>query len=111
MVFHSDSDAAQIEGTDKVDAVKLENGQRLPSDLVLFGKARIAAANLLGHAGNWDEFKGNPDRPPFIGLFSKNGVIAAAVACDKERAMAMLAERMKQPQPVDEAWWLIRDVD
>lgn len=106
-------DAALLEGTDKVDAVKLENGQRLPSGLVLFGKARIAAANLLGHAENWDEveFKGNPDHPPFIGLFSKNGVVVAAVACDKKRVMAMVAKRMKQPLPVDEAWRLIRDVD
>jgi NADPH-dependent 2,4-dienoyl-CoA reductase/sulfur reductase-like enzyme len=196
VVFHTDSEAAQIEGAGKVEAVKLENGQRLPADLVLVGigvspatepfadlpkekdrslqadggmrvadglwaagdiatfplngqpqriehwrlaqqQARIAAANMLGgdehyldvpyfwtwhfgknydylgHAESWDEveFKGNPDHPPFIGLFSKNGVVVAAVACDKERAMAMLAERMKQPLPVDEAWLLIRDVD
>ena len=37
VVFHTDSEAAQIEGTDKVEAVKLDNGQRLPADLVLVG--------------------------------------------------------------------------
>ena len=196
VVFHTDGEAAQIEGTDKVEAVKLDNGQRLPADLVLVGigvspatgpfadqpkekdqslrvdggmrvtdglwaagdiatfplngqpqriehwrlaqqQARIAAANMLGgdehyldvpffwtwhfgknydylgHAEAWDEveFKGDPYHPPFIGLFCKNGVVAAAVACDEERAMAMLAERMKQPLPVDEAWRLIRDVN
>ncbi|MVV47069.1 pyridine nucleotide-disulfide oxidoreductase [Pseudomonas sp. PB120] len=195
VVFITDSEAAQIEGTDKVEAVKLKNGQRLPADLVLVGigvspatepcaglpmekdhslkvdgglrvteglwaagdiatfplngqpqriehwrlaqqHARIAAANMvggdehyldvpyfwtwhfgknydyLGHAEAWDEveFKGNPDHPPFIGLFGRNGVVAAAIACDEERAMAMLAERMKQPLPVDEAWRLIRDL-
>ena len=194
--FHTDGEATGIEGSEKVEAVLLDNGQRLPADLVLAGigvtpateafsdlpraedqsllvdggmrlteglwaagdiatfplngqpqriehwrlaqqQARIAAANMLGgdehyldvpyfwtwhfgknydylgHAESWDEveFKGNPDHPPFIGLFSKNGVVVAAVACDKERAMAMLAERMKQPLPVDEAWLLIRDVD
>jgi hypothetical protein len=31
------------------------------------------------------------------------------VACEKERAMALLAERMKQPLPMEEAWTLIRD--
>ncbi|MGF6327649.1 NADPH-dependent 2,4-dienoyl-CoA reductase/sulfur reductase-like enzyme/nitrite reductase/ring-hydroxylating ferredoxin subunit [Pseudomonas sp. BS3782 TE3695] len=193
--FHTDGEAAQIEGTGKVEAVLLNNGQRLPADLVLVGigvtpatapfadlpkekdqslkvdggmrvtdglwavgdiatfplngqpqriehwrlaqqQARIAAANMLGgderyldvpyfwtwhfgknydylgHAEAWDEveFKGDPDHPPFIGLFGKNGVVAAAVACDQERAMAMLAERMKQPLSVDEAWRLIRDV-
>ncbi|WP_237886200.1 apoptosis inducing factor family protein [Pseudomonas sp. PGPR40] len=194
VVFHTDGEAAQIEGTDKVEAVLLDNGQRLPADLVLVGigvtpattpftdlpkekdqslkvdggmrvtdglwavgdiatfplngqpqriehwrlaqqQARIAAANMLGgderyldvpyfwtwhfsknydflgHVEAWDEveFKGDPDHPPFIGLFGKNGVVAAAVACDQERAMAMLAERMKQPLSVDEAWRLIRD--
>lgn len=68
--------------------------------------------DYLGHAETWDEveFKGDPNHPPFIGLFGKNGVVAAAVACDEERAMAMLVERMKQPLSVDEAWRLIRDV-
>src|SRR5471032_84719 len=79
-------------------------------------QARIAAANMLGgdehyldvpffwtwhfgknydylgHADSWDEveFKGDPYHPPFIGLFGKDGVLVAAVACDEERAMAML---------------------
>lgn len=195
VVFHTDGEAVRIEGTDKVEAVHLDNGQRLPADLVLIGvgvtpatdpftdlpkekdqslkvdgglrvtdglwavgdlatfplngqpariehwrlaqqQARIAAANMLGgdehyldvpyfwtwhfgknydylgHADAWDEveFKGDPEHPPFIGLFAKNGVVCAAVACEEERAMAMLAERMKQPLPVDEAWRLIRDV-
>ncbi len=196
VVFHTDGEAARIEGTGKVEAVLLDNGQCLPADLVLVGigvtpatapfadlpkekdqslkvdggmrvteglwavgdiatfplngqpqriehwrlaqqQARIAAANMLGgderyldvpyfwtwhfgknydylgHAQAWDEveFKGDPDHPPFIGLFGKNGVVAAAVACDEERAMAMLAERMKQPLSVDEAWRLIRDIN
>jgi NADPH-dependent 2,4-dienoyl-CoA reductase/sulfur reductase-like enzyme/nitrite reductase/ring-hydroxylating ferredoxin subunit len=195
VVFHTDGEAARIEGAGKVEAVLLDNGQRLPADLVLVGigvtpattpfadlpkekdlslkvdggmrvtdglwavgdiatfplngqpqriehwrlaqqQARIAAANMLGgderyldvpyfwtwhfgknydylgHAQAWDEveFKGDPDHPPFIGLFGKNGVVAAAVACDEERAMAMLAERMKQPLSVDEAWRLVRDM-
>ena len=192
--FHTDGEATGIEGSEKVEAVLLDNGQRLPADLVLAGigvtpateafsdlpraedqsllvdggmrlteglwaagdiatfplngqphriehwrlaqqQARIAAANMLGgaehyldvpyfwtwhfgknydylgHAETWDEveFKGDPYHPPFIGLFGKNGVVAAAVACDEERAMAMLAERMKQPLSLDEAWRLIRD--
>ena len=96
--------------------------------------ARIAAANMLGgnehyldvpffwtwhfgknyeylgHAEQWDEveFMGEPEQPPFIGLFGKNGIVVAAVACEKERAMATLAERMKQPLSIEEAWQLIR---
>lgn len=194
VVYRAEGEATQIEGTHKVEAVRLENGQRLPADLVLVGigvnpatapfadlpqekdhslrvdggmrvtdglwaagdiatfplngqpcriehwrlaqqQARIAAANMLGgdehyldvpyfwtwhfgknydylgHAQSWDEveFKGDPFKPPFIGLFGKNGLVIAAVACDEERNMAMLAERMKQPLPVDNAWRLIRD--
>jgi len=30
------------------------------------------------------------------------------VACDKQRAMALLAERMKQPLRIKEAWTLIQ---
>lgn len=97
--------------------------------------ARIAAANMLGgnehyldvpffwtwhfgknyeylgHAEQWDEveFMGEPEQPPFIGLSGKNGIVVAAVACEKERAMAMLAERMKQPLSIEEAWQLIRE--
>jgi len=32
------------------------------------------------------------------------------VACEMDRTMAMLAERMKQPLSWEEAWRLIRDV-
>lgn len=193
VVFHTEGEATQIEGTDKVEAVRLDNGQRVPADLVLVGigvspatgpfaelprekdqslqvdggmqvtdgiwaagdiatfplngqprriehwrlaqqQARIAAANMLGgdehyldvpyfwtwhfgksydylgHAEAWDEveFKGDPFNPPFVGLFGKSGVVVAAVACEEDRTMAMLAERMKQPLSVDEAWRLIR---
>ena len=66
--------------------------------------------NYLGHAQEWDqvEFSGEPEQPPFIGLFAKDGIVVAAVACDKQRAMALLAERMKQPLRMKEAWTLIQ---
>lgn len=66
--------------------------------------------DYLGHAQEWDEveFSGEPEQPPFIGLFAKDGIVVAAVACDKQRAMALLAERMKQPLWIKEAWTLIQ---
>ncbi|AMT86680.1 MULTISPECIES: FAD-dependent oxidoreductase [Pseudomonas] len=66
--------------------------------------------DYLGHAQEWDEveFSGEPEQPPFIGLFAKDGIVVAAVACDKQRAMALLAERMKQPLRIKEAWTLIQ---
>jgi len=66
--------------------------------------------DYLGHAEEWDEveFSGEPQKPPFIGLFAKDGLVVAAVACDKQRAMALLAERMKQPLRMKEAWTLIQ---
>ncbi|UST85254.1 apoptosis inducing factor family protein [Pseudomonas siliginis] len=66
--------------------------------------------DYLGHAAEWDEVElsGEPEQPPFIGLFAKDGIVVAAVACDKQRAMALLAERMKQPLRIKEAWTLIQ---
>ncbi|MBC3207212.1 FAD-dependent oxidoreductase [Pseudomonas sp. SWRI111] len=66
--------------------------------------------DYLGHAEEWNEveFSGEPQKPPFIGLFVNNGLVVAAVACDKQRAMALLAERMKQPLRMKEAWTLIQ---
>ncbi|MGE1177051.1 apoptosis inducing factor family protein [Pseudomonas sp. BW7P1] len=68
--------------------------------------------DYLGHAEQWDaiEFMGEPEQPPFIGLFGADGLVVAAVACERERAMALLAERLKQPLPMEEAWRLIRAV-
>jgi len=194
VVYHSEGEAARIEGTGKVEAVVLDNGQRFAADLVIIGvgvrpatepfanlprekdeslivddgmrvidgvwavgdiatfplngqprriehwrlaqqQARIAATNMLGgeehyldvpffwtyhfgkrydylgHAEEWAEvqFKGTPEHPPFIALLGKGGLVAAVVACDEGRAMAALAQRMKQPLPVDEAWRLVRD--
>ncbi|WP_334598602.1 FAD-dependent oxidoreductase [Pseudomonas alvandae] len=194
VVYHSEGEAARIEGTGKAEAVVLDNGQRFAADLVIIGvgvltatepfanlprendeslivddgmrvtdgvwavgdiatfplngqprriehwrlaqqQARIAATNMLGgeehyldvpffwtyhfgkrydylgHAEEWDEvqFKGTPEHPPFIALLGKGGLVAAVVACDEGRAMAALAQRMKQPLPVDEAWRLVRD--
>ncbi len=37
VVFHTKGEAAQIEGSNKVEAVRLDNGQRWPADLVLVG--------------------------------------------------------------------------
>ncbi|WP_434602444.1 FAD-dependent oxidoreductase [Pseudomonas sp. Z4-7] len=194
VVYHSEGEAARIEGAEKVEAVVLDNGQRFAADLVIIGvgvrpatepfadlprekdqsliaddgmrvadgvwavgdiatfplngqprriehwrlaqqQARIAATNMLGgeehyldvpffwtyhfgkrydylgHAEEWDEvqFKGTPEHPPFIALLGKDGLVAAVVACDEGRAMAALAQRMKQPLSVDEAWRLVRD--
>ncbi len=37
VVFHTQGNAVQIEGTDKVEAVRLDNGEHLAADLVLVG--------------------------------------------------------------------------
>jgi hypothetical protein len=37
-------------------------------------------------------------------------VVTAAIACEQDQALAMLAERMKQPLSLDEAWRLIRNL-
>ncbi|MCI8212284.1 pyridine nucleotide-disulfide oxidoreductase [Pseudomonas sp. S25] len=74
-----------------------------------FGK-RI---DYLGRAEQWDNivYLGEPERFEFIALICKDGLVAAAVACQYERPMALLAERMKQPLGVDEALDLIKKAE
>jgi len=71
-----------------------------------FGK-RI---DYLGHAEQWDDvvYIGEPEKFEFVALLCRSGIVAAIVACKYERAVALLAERMKQPLPVQEALQLIK---
>lgn len=47
VVFHASTEAKQFEGADKVEAVLLNNGERLPADLVLIGVGVSPATDLL----------------------------------------------------------------
>ena len=69
--------------------------------------------DYLGHAEDWDDivYLGEPERFDFLALICKQGVVAAVVSCERERPMAMLAERMKQPLFKDEALMLISQID
>ncbi|MFP3847262.1 FAD-dependent oxidoreductase [Pseudomonas sp. W5-01] len=68
--------------------------------------------DYLGHAEDWDDivYLGEPERFDFLALFCKQNVVAAVVSCGRERPMAMLAERMKQPLFKDEAQMLINQI-
>lgn len=68
--------------------------------------------DYLGHAPDWDEiiYLGEPETFDFLALLCKQGVVAAVVACEREREMAMLTERMKQPLFRDEALMLIEAI-
>jgi NADPH-dependent 2,4-dienoyl-CoA reductase/sulfur reductase-like enzyme/nitrite reductase/ring-hydroxylating ferredoxin subunit len=69
--------------------------------------------DYLGHAEQWDDitYLGDPERFDFLALFCKQGVVAAVVGCERERPMAMLAERMKQTLFKDEALMLINQME
>jgi NADPH-dependent 2,4-dienoyl-CoA reductase/sulfur reductase-like enzyme/nitrite reductase/ring-hydroxylating ferredoxin subunit len=196
VLFRTHVEAVRFEGEHHLQSVVLNNGERLPADVVLVGtgvrpatdfvqgvehakdgsllvdagmqvcaglwavgdmatfprsgtmlriehwrlaqqQARIAALNMLGgneqfrdvpffwtfhfgkridylgHAAQWDDiiFKGEPERFVFIGLICRDGQVIAAVACKYERAMALLAERMKQPLTVEQALVLIDECE
>ncbi|MGH8420268.1 MAG: FAD-dependent oxidoreductase [Pseudomonas sp.] len=68
--------------------------------------------DYLGHADEWDDivYVGEPERFEFLALLCKHDVVAAVVGCQRERAMALLAERMKQPLSKDEALMLIKQM-
>ncbi|MFJ3486243.1 FAD-dependent oxidoreductase [Pseudomonas sp. NPDC090202] len=65
--------------------------------------------DYLGHAQAWDDivYLGEPESFDFLALICMDGAVAAVVACSREREVAMLAERMKQPLFKDEALMLI----
>jgi NADPH-dependent 2,4-dienoyl-CoA reductase/sulfur reductase-like enzyme/nitrite reductase/ring-hydroxylating ferredoxin subunit len=192
--FHSRTRAAKLEGNTRVEAVVLEDGRRLPADLVVVGvgvrpaadfiegverekdgglrvdasmrvaadvyaagdiaafplpadgtstriehwrvaqqQARVAAANMrggsavydgvpffwtyhygqnfeyLGHAETWDEevVVGEIERQDFAALLLRRKQVAAVVACGRQRTTAALAERMREPLPVEEALRII----
>jgi NADPH-dependent 2,4-dienoyl-CoA reductase/sulfur reductase-like enzyme/nitrite reductase/ring-hydroxylating ferredoxin subunit len=71
-----------------------------------FGK-RI---DYLGHAERWDAaiYEGEPERFEFIALLRRGEQVVAAIGCQRQRAMALLAERMRQPLAVEEALRLVR---
>ncbi|WP_434382009.1 FAD-dependent oxidoreductase [Melittangium boletus] len=66
----------------------------------------------LGHATQWDAVRvvGDLEGLRFVVLLVKEGHVAAAIACDRERATAGLLERMRSPVPVDEALHLLQSL-
>jgi NADPH-dependent 2,4-dienoyl-CoA reductase/sulfur reductase-like enzyme/nitrite reductase/ring-hydroxylating ferredoxin subunit len=64
----------------------------------------------LGHATEWDEvvIEGDLRERRFVALLVARGQVAAVVACQRERATAVLAERLRTPLTTEEALRLIR---
>jgi NADPH-dependent 2,4-dienoyl-CoA reductase/sulfur reductase-like enzyme/nitrite reductase/ring-hydroxylating ferredoxin subunit len=59
----------------------------------------------LGHGSEWDDavFTGTPGSFEFIALLCKDGHLAAAVGCNREKQMGMLAEAMRRPLATGDA--------
>lgn len=68
--------------------------------------------DYLGHADDWDDivYLGEPETFEFLALICKQGAVAAVVGCEREREVALLAERMKQPLLKGEALMLIKQM-
>lgn len=66
--------------------------------------------DYLGHATQWDQLvcEGDPQRFEFTQLQCLAGLVTGVVACNTERAVAALAQRMKRPLLLDDALALIR---
>jgi NADPH-dependent 2,4-dienoyl-CoA reductase/sulfur reductase-like enzyme/nitrite reductase/ring-hydroxylating ferredoxin subunit len=98
----------------RIAAQNMLGGQKRYVDVPFFWTFHFGKRiDYLGHAEQWDDilFMGEPERLDFIGLICKDALVVAVVACQYERATALLAERMKQPLTVDEAHGLIRDAE
>lgn len=68
--------------------------------------------DCLGHAEDWDDilYLGEPETFTFLALLCKQGVVRSVVGCEREREVALLAERMKQPLFREEALMLIHQL-
>ncbi len=69
--------------------------------------------DYLGHASNWQEtvIEGDLTNLHFVALLCTDGAVNGVVACQREAATALLAERMRQPLSKEEALALIRECD
>lgn len=98
----------------RIAASNMLGGDRHYTDVPFFWTYHFEKRlDYLGHADQWDEivYLGEPETFEFLALMCKEGVVAAAVGCERERQMALLAERLKQPLFKDEALMLIRQMD
>lgn len=68
--------------------------------------------DYLGHANAWDDVvvEGTTDAHRFVAFLVKDGLVAGVLGCQRERATALLAERMRAPVPIGEALELVRSV-
>jgi len=64
----------------------------------------------LGHAKTWDDvvIEGDLDRQDFVALLVRDGIIGAVVACGRDRATAILVERLRGPVSTESALRIIR---
>lgn len=68
---------------------------------------------VLGHARDWThiEYLGEPERQCFIALLCVDEQVESVVACEHQRTMAVLAQRMQRPLSRSEALALIEAVE
>ncbi|PXW23849.1 FAD-dependent oxidoreductase [Paraburkholderia caballeronis] len=71
--------------------------------------------DYLGHAraGDWDSCLtlGEPERYAFVTLYCRDGRVIAALGCERETAIALLAEAMREPLPADDARRIVEQAD
>lgn len=99
---------AQQQG--RIAALNMLGGDERYADVPFFWTFHFGKRiDYLGQAEQWDDivYIGEPEKFEFIALLCQGDVVAAMVACKYERAVALLAERMKQPLLVSEALRLI----
>ncbi|MFK3796253.1 FAD-dependent oxidoreductase [Pseudomonas sp. NPDC088444] len=97
----------------RIAARNMLGGQDNYSDVPYFWTQQVEKRlDYLGHADAWDDivYLGDPEAFDFLALICNQGAVKAVVGCEREREVAMLAERMKQPLFKDEAVMLIRQI-
>ncbi len=97
----------------RIAATNMLGGGKNYNDVPYFWTLQVdKRLDYLGHAEDWDDivYLGEPESFNFLALICKQKTVAAVVGCEREREVALLAERMKQPLFTDEALMLIRQM-
>ena len=95
----------------RIAACNMAGGAALFEDVPFFWTYHYGKRyEYLGHAPTWDRVvtEGDIGRQDFVTLLCRRGMVAAAVACGRERQTAYLATRMRDPLNVEAALDVIR---
>lgn len=98
----------------RIAAANMLGEQQVYQDVPFFWTYHYGKrVDYLGHAEQWSSivYRGEPERFEFMALLCQDDQVKAVVACERERQMALLAERLRRPLTLEQAERLLDETD